>query len=431
MQSFRCFGLRPFLLLISLLAGSMIGGRAESVIFIHPDGAGMAHWQALRFLLQGPDGELNWDRLPEIAVYRGHMSDNLTSTSNGGAVAHATGVRVHAKSFGFEAGSSQQPMTAGGRRETLMQEALRRGVRCAIINSGDIMEPGTAAFVAATEKRKDHEKIALQVCESGASIIMSGGEALLLPKGATGRHGKGKREDGRDLIAEMRSKGYTVVFNREELAKVPANTQKLLGVFASAHTFNDKPDPVVIGAGLPLYVEGAPTLGEMTAKALELLAPSKFFMVIEEEGSDNFGNVNNARGVLEALKHADEAFGIATSFVAKHPDTLLITAADSEAGAMDVIGLPPGDEKIAAIAANGRDFNGSPYGLDLEGKPFVSAPDSKGVRHQFVVVWGTLNDTSGGILVRAIGKGSELVRGTVDNVGINRVMRKVLFPDRP
>ena len=62
----------------------------NGAIFFHPDGTSANHWDALRFLDEGPDGELNWSQLAEVAPYAGPMSDQLTSTSNGGAVTHAT-----------------------------------------------------------------------------------------------------------------------------------------------------------------------------------------------------------------------------------------------------------------------------------------------------------------------------------------------------
>ena len=55
-----------------------------NVIFIHPDGVSSASWAVARALGPGPDGDLNWDRLSHIALYRGHMLNSLTSTSNGG-----------------------------------------------------------------------------------------------------------------------------------------------------------------------------------------------------------------------------------------------------------------------------------------------------------------------------------------------------------
>lgn len=398
-----------------------------SVIFIHPDGASVAGWQAARMISKGPDGELAWDRLPEIAIYRGHMKDNLTATSNGGATVHAYGVKVVASSFGTGDLDNSPPVSAGGEPISLMMEAKRAGIKTGIINSGSIIEPGTACFVASSSKRDNYEEITERVLESGVDIILSGGEQWMLPEGTMGRHGKpGKRKDGKDLIQLAQKNGYVVVFTKEEMQAVAPDTKKLLGVFASEHTFNDQTEEFLAGAGLPLYSPIAPTVGEMTAKALELFGSRKFFLVIEEEGTDNFGNYNNAAGTLEALLRADEAFRESLDYMDKHPNTLLITAADSEAGGMDVIGLKSGSKEHVAIAKNGRDSNGAPYDSPKDA-PFESAPDQFGVRHPFVITWASKLDVSGGIVIRAAGRGSEKIRGTMDNTDIYKTMRTVLF----
>jgi len=402
-----------------------------SVIFFHPDGAGMSHWQAARMFFKGPDGDLYWDMLPHIAVYRGHMSNRITATSNGGATVHAYGVKSPAAGFGSN-GKDDKPLTAAsGKQESLMHEALRKGIRCGLVNSGSIIEPGTAVFVSSSSTRKNYAKIAKDVIMSGVDIILSGGEEWLLPEGKAGRHtAAGARSDGLDLIQWAKDQGYKVVYDRDELAAVPADTKKLLGVFSEGHTFNDRDAKELTASGTPTYHPTAPTIAQMMDKTLELLGGEQFFLVVEEEGTDNFGNVNNARGTLDALGRADEAFGVAIDFVEKHPDTLLITAADSEAGNMDVIGLPTepiASSIVAAVAKNGRDPNGAPYDTYLPKSITQSAPDKNGVCFPFVISWGTKHDSSGAILVKATGKNAEDVKGSFDNTEIYALMRKTLF----
>ena len=412
-----------FLFLLTAISPAL----ANNVIFIHPDGAGVSHWQAARFFWAGPDAELHWDRIPHMAVYRGHMADSLSATSNGGATSHAYGIKVPSNAFGTDGKSASQPLAANGEKGSLMHEAMRRGVRTGLVNSGSVIEPGTACFVASVAQRDDYAEITAQIVASGVDVILSGGEEWFLPNTKSGRHtAAGKRSDGRDLIEEAKKNGYTIVFNRAELAAVPVQTKKLLGIFAEQDTFNDMEPDKLKAAGLSTYAPDAPTLQEMTAAALKLLAPGPFFLVVEEEGADNFANFNNAPGVLDALKRADEAFGTALDFVDKNPNTLLITAADSSAGAMDVLGFPPKPDLVAR-AAKGKDTNGAPYGLTLDGQPFLSKPDRLGVAHPFVITWATLSDSSGGIIVRAAGKKADSVKGSFDNTKIYHLMREVLF----
>ena len=59
--------------------------KKGDVIFIHPDGTGLADWNALRMIKVGPDSEINWDKLSGIGLYQGHIRDKVTSSSNTGA----------------------------------------------------------------------------------------------------------------------------------------------------------------------------------------------------------------------------------------------------------------------------------------------------------------------------------------------------------
>ncbi|MGA0368748.1 MAG: alkaline phosphatase, partial [Kiritimatiellia bacterium] len=81
----------------TLIVGGALCFAAEpgSVVFLHPDGAGIGHWYAGRLIAAGPDGQLNWDRLEKISVYEGHQRGWLSTSSNAGATSHAFGKKVH------------------------------------------------------------------------------------------------------------------------------------------------------------------------------------------------------------------------------------------------------------------------------------------------------------------------------------------------
>lgn len=416
-----------------------------NVIFYHPDGYGMSHWNALRTLTVGPRGRINWDRLPHMAIYTDSMKDALTASSHGGATIHAYGVKVARDSFGLDRHSEITALS--GRNMSIMEEAIEAGFATAFVQTGDLTEPGTAAFVASVKERDMHEEIARQVVESGVDVVLGGGERWLLPEGAKGRHGAGARKDGLNLIERARALGYTVVFNRDELMKLDPRTSRVLGVFAHGHTFNDRTEEDLRARGLPLYVAGAPTIAEMATVTLRILAENPksrkkgMFIVAEEEGTDNFGNVANARGSFEAGKRADEAFGVFADFVERNPNTLLITAADSSAGGKSVLGEDA--EGMARLAKDGRaghgDINSGADGkyvrapLDgIDGSntpPFVSAPDKHGARMPFTIAWATRHDVSGGVLVRAKGLNAKKVSkmGIVDNTDIYHLMYYTLF----
>lgn len=402
--------------------------RQGSAIFIHPDGAGVAAWGAARLLLAGPDGEISWDRLEHVGVYRGHMTDNLGASSHGGATAHAYGVKPPYDSYGMK--GDRMLTSLSGKPYSIMAEAREAGLATALINSGHIAEPGTGVFAASAPSRGETDLITRQIIESGTDIIMAGGEVLLLPSGVKGRHGHpGLRADGLDLIERARELGYTVVYDRQQLKNLPAGTRKVLGVFAAGHTFNDFPEESLNAMQRPAYRADAPSVAEMTAAALRILRADgrRFLLVVEEEGSDNFANVNNAPGTLTALARADSAIAVALDYVRANPNTLLVTTADSDAGGLQVVPLNDPAAPDAPLAD--RTDNGAP----LDGRsgtaspPFIARPDRAGQRHAFGIAWAARGDMLGGIVARAHGLNAERLPTSVDNTDIYRMLYATLF----
>ncbi|MEO1535706.1 MAG: alkaline phosphatase, partial [Planctomycetota bacterium] len=355
--------------LVSLFPGvstAQDGDAAEtgSVIFIHPDGASAATWAATRALYKGPDGDLHWDMLPAIALYRGHMADSLTATSNGGATTHAFGVKVASDAYGRSAGGERggDLVDANGHSTSIASQAIRVGIPVGLVQSGIAPEPGTGCFLAVSTTRRDYEGIAAQLVESGAEVLLSGGERYFLPEGIEGVHGPGSRTDGRNLIEEARQAGYTVVRTRDELLSLSSGTERVLGLFARSSTFNAKPEETLKQEGLDEFDPDAPAIAEMTEVAIRVLSRNgqDFLLIVEEEGTDNFGNKNNASGVLEAARRADDAIGVARRHLESDPDTLIITTADSDGGGLRMVGIPMPPGATVPDTLPERDANGAP-----------------------------------------------------------------------
>ena len=329
--------MKNFLLLLALFITSCSNVteknelKTGNVIFIHPDGTSLANWIGMRMLYFGPDSVSNWDQLPNLAIYTPHTSNTLTPSSNAGATMHSYGKKVVYDSYGMD---GTKPLTAlSGQSMSIMQEAKSKGILTGIINSGHIVEPGTGVFVASSSSRKNKEEIAKKIIQSDTDLIFSGGEDYLIPKGVKGKFCDGKREDGLNLIEWAKENGYNVIYTKDELNNLSGNVDKVLGVFAADATFNAWEEELLVERGLQNFEPTAPTIAEMTEAAIKFfeLKSKQFFLVIEEEGTDNFGNHTNASGMLEALKRADDAIGIASKFVDENNNTMLITAADSDA----------------------------------------------------------------------------------------------------
>jgi glycerophosphoryl diester phosphodiesterase len=419
-----------------------------NVIFIHPDGTSPSHYGAARFAELGPDGRLNWDMMSDAAVYLGHIDDRLVSTSNAGAVVHAFGIKPYAGTYGLDENGEPYTSASGQEGLTIMEEAQAAGKAVGVINSGFIAEPGTGVFLADAEDRGEVTEITAEILESGAEVILGAGEIHYLPEGTVGRFGEeGVREDGRNLIEEAQDMGYEVVYTLEELQSLPEDTEKVLGIFAAEDTYNATTEANLVEQGLveedgDLILYGQPpenptppTVAQMLEAALPILGRDEdgFMLVLEEEGSDNFPNNNNAPGAIEATMRADDAIGVAMDYVDNvDPNTLVITAADSDAGGLevnDVSGDTVGDVEVQPPFEPNPPYDGQ-QGNNTE--PFeTGAPDADGDIFDFGVGYVGTPDFNGGIVSKAYGLNSDFLNSTVDNTGIYDVMYETLFGVSP
>lgn len=423
--------MRPIFLLClfsAFTAHVPITNAKGSAIFIHPDGMGANTWSAVRLLQVGPDGRLNWDKLPQVAVYVGPLSDNITQSSNGGATSHAYGLRAQDNSYGT---LNDLPIekSLSGFAGSLMKEAQASGKAVGIVNSSTIAEPGTGAFLARVKNRKNEGEIISQILAAKPDVVMGGGEQFYLPAGVKGRHGVGVRKDNRNLIKEAKEAGYMIIYNADELAKLPENKTRVLGIFASDQTFNEGTEAALSQAGLAAFQAQAPRYDAMMTAALRILrkSPEGYLLVGNEEATDNLSGDNNATATIDAAAGADRMIGIAMAEAEKNPELTLIVASDSDNGGMNASGdddLFTG-ETLAAVTENGSPVDGA------EGKPFLAAADARGKRLPFVVTWASTSDSSGGTVARGMGPGAKLIHGTIDSTDIYRALYLGLFGKKP
>ena len=427
-----------------------------NAIFFHPDGMSLSHWDIGRIITKGPDGESSWDKMPFMAVYKSHAKDSLVPSSHAGATMHAYGEKVSIKSFGTK---NQQNFA----RPSLLKEAQLRGLKTGLVQSGVLMEPGTAVFVSSSASRKDYFNITKQLIFSNTDILLGGGEKYLLPKGEKGHFGMGVRPDHLNLIALAKKEGYYVIYTLKELKNIPKKATKVLGVFAYENTYNDKDEQTLKQKNLKAYNPEAPSIQEMSKYALEFLSRDKqknFFLVAEEEGTDNFSNKNNATGLFIAIKRSLKAIEFFREFVKKNKNTLLIVASDSNASSPALIDLTKAkmknplslkktkpatsqtqtDPKLSPLSetslnkTGASDFlsdNGAPLDRQAKGQPFLAPPDKKGLRLPFEIAWPTKRDTGTGVVIKAEGYKADQVKGLIDNTDVYKILKSTLWNPTP
>lgn len=380
---------------------------AKNVIFINGDGMGAAAREAARLHLTGLQGQLTMDRLP--------VSGQLTTTpddpkavvtdSAAAATAWATGQKTYNGAVSVD--------TEGNPLPTLGAQAKAAGKATGLVTTAQVTDASPAAFFSNTADRGKQDDIARQYLDvSKPDVILGGGEDWWLPAGTTGAFpdkpaedpGEGSRGTKGDLIAKAKRSGYTYVSSAKDLDK--ARGGKLLGLFGNEEMFQQRPE----GQG-DVY-NPVVDLATMTGKALKTLDKNKkgFFLMIEEEGVDEFAHSNNGTRVLQSMQQLEKAVAVARAYQATHPDTLLVVTGDHETGGLAVEENDVADE--------------SGTGVSTEDGPFTI----RGSDRTFTIDWTTSGHTSVDVPVTAAGPLANRFTGKHANTYVHDVLSQILAP---
>ena len=179
---------------------------------------------AARIYQNGADNRLNIEKLPHLGLITTHAADFAVSDPAAAATAIATGTKVNNRSVGVD--SSGKPLV------NLFDLARKHGRATGLVTNAAISDTTPAAFYAKSGNPQDSETIAAQLVDAAnIDVMLGGGLADFLPE-----HKEGRRKDGRDLLLEMRRKGYDIAQNKSEMENTPSwRAPRLLGVFSSGN----------------------------------------------------------------------------------------------------------------------------------------------------------------------------------------------------
>ncbi|WP_127529633.1 alkaline phosphatase [Paenibacillus kobensis] len=367
--------------------------KAKNVILFVGDGMGLAQRNAIRLATVGENGKLAMDDMPYSGLVHTSSTDVVTDSA-ASATAYASGVKTYNGAIGMDADKKSV--------KTIIEYAKDKGLSTGIVTTSQVTDATGAAFASHVEDRSKQSDIALQyLTNAKVDVLLGGGEDFWYPAGNPGSFKDEPAEDPSekskgtqgDLVAKAKSLGYSYVTNKADMQKAKG---KLLGLFANEEMFQQKPE----GEG-DLY-NPVVSLPDMTKKAIETLSSNKngFFLVVEEEATDEMAHNNNAKLTIRAGQELDKSVRIAKNFAAAHPDTLVLVLADHETGGFSI---EPVDEK---------DESGD--GISKEDGPFAVAKSDQ----KFMVDWTTSGHTAVDIPVTAIGPGADLFTGSYENTEI-------------
>ncbi|WP_377273941.1 alkaline phosphatase [Peterkaempfera sp. SMS 1(5)a] len=382
---------------------------AKNVIFINGDGMGAAARQAARLHLAGLQGQLAMDKLPVSGQLTTDPDDPkaVITDSAAAATAWATGEKTYNGAISVD--------VDGNPLATLGQQAKAAGKATGLVTTAQVTDASPAAFFANTANRSAQDEIARQYIQvSKADVILGGGEDWWLPAGSAGAFKDQPAEDPSEaskgtkgnLVEQAKKSGYTYVSNADQLDR--AKGGKLLGLFANEEMFQQRAE----GQG-DVYAPVV-SLSTMTSKALSTLDKNKkgFFLMVEEEGVDEFAHSNNGTRVLQSMQELEKAVAVARAYVATHPDTLLVVTGDHETGG------------LAVEEADAADESGT--GISAEDGPF----SIRGSEKTFYIDWTTSGHTGVDVPVTAVGPLADRFTGKHANTYVHDVLQQALTAGR-
>lgn len=293
---------------------SLPKGRAKNIIFMVSDGMSSGTLSmADQYVLWRDGRRSHWmqlyeDRAGARALMETASATSIVTDSAAASSAWGCGQRVPNQSVNMDAN--------GHALEPIFVRAKAVGKSVGVAVTVQVTHATPAGFGANAESRHNQEAIAGQYLDRGFDVLLGGGQRFF---------DAASREDGRDLFAEFRQNGYSLVGSRAELANLPRNRHKVLGTFSGA-AFPYEIDRL----NDPARRETVPSLAEMTRQALDRLSlnPEGFMLHVEAGRVDHAAHANDIGGLLFDQLAFDDAIAVAREFQEQNPDTLLIIATD-------------------------------------------------------------------------------------------------------
>ena len=438
----------------------------KNILFFLGDGMGMTTMTAARIYKVGEEGELTMDTLPETAFVKTFAKNSQVADSAPTMAAYMTGLKVDNGVISMSPDTvSYDPVTLqdfvngadstcaatnGKPATTLLELAKAAGMGTGVVSTARITHATPAATYAHICQRDGENTIANQMVPGGVGfnpalgdgvdVVLGGGLRHFLPKG-TGS----SRTDTRDLVSEMKAKGYSYAATKSDFDKLPA-TGKLLGLFTASHMAYDLDrDPAK-----------EPSLADMTARSIDQLKGNEkgFFLMVEAGRIDHALHETTARKALQDTAAFDDAIKVAIDkmkvidptlkntlivVTADHDHTLVLNGYAARTGKTTdtnpgILGLMRNYlDNTLALDSGGFPFTTIGFG-NGENRPATrtALTDAqvfdKAYHQEAAILTPAGSETHGGadVFLGAIGKGADTFGGVMDNTAVFDRIRKAM-----
>jgi alkaline phosphatase len=375
-----------------------------------------------RLYIGGADAHLGLESMEHVALVKNYSMDFAVPDSAAAATAIATGIKVPNRAIAVDA--EGKPLAS------IVDFAREHGRLVGLVTNGKLTDATTAAFYAHTAADTDPGAVARELAESGKmDVIMGGGAGLFSPRAKAG-----ERQDGRDLLLELRRNGFDLVRTRAELEAISSTRRpRLFGVFANRElAFADQIEEQ----------REQPSLPDMVRRAIQLLQynPHGYFLAIDAALARKAAAENHAERTLNQTAELDRAVVMAQRYAGTR--STILVCGDVAVGGLALNGFPfRNDSGIALLGLNSA---GEPWMTWASGpkgtRSFSSAkrlvneqvarreaeePTSEQLEPAAFFSESALN-TVADVVALGSGRGTATLHGYIDNTEIFRILRDEL-----
>ncbi|WP_288911243.1 alkaline phosphatase [uncultured Bacteroides sp.] len=309
-----------YLMLFMLLAVVAQAQQAKYVFYFIGDGMGLNQVNTTEMYLGEKQGRIGTEPLcfasfPVAGMATSYSATNSITDSSAGGTALATGVKTYNGAIGVDANKERVMSVA--------ERAKRAGKKVGVTTSVSIDHATPAAFYGHQPDRSMYYEIALQLPEAGFDFYA--GSGFLKPARTF------DKKDAPSIYPIFEQAGYTIARGLDEYKAKADGAGKM--VLMQKEGANSSSLPYAIDRR-----EGDLTLAQITESAIDFLSRDNkkgFFLMVEGGKIDWACHSNDPATMVKEVIDMDNAVRVAYEFYKKHPkETLIVITADHETGGL-------------------------------------------------------------------------------------------------
>lgn len=385
------FSFITILLLLPLLLSAQ--QKAKYVFYFIGDGMGFNHVSVTEYWLGYTEGvfdsrPLAFSQFPVLGWAVTHSASNLITDSAAAGTALSTGSKTDNGMLGVTPDTTML--------ESIARKIHNAGYKVGISSTVGINHATPGAFYGHSASRSDYYDIAMEIPGSGFEFFAGGGVIE-----STGEDG-----DKTSVYDLIEKNGYIIAEGMEEFHSMKTSAEKMMLLQEDGRTKTELPYAIDMK-------EGDMTQADLVKASIDFLydRESPGFFVMSEGGRiDWASHGNDTKAMIFETLSLSDAVAEAVKFYNEHPDeTLIVVTADHETGGLTMSwksGYNVYFDKIENIDKS-KDF-----ASDEERKEMDEAS------HAAHIGWTTGDHSGANVPVFAIGAGSSLFSGRMDNTEI-------------